>query len=106
MILHLILYLLQEVNSGQSHSKSLHSANCSVGTETENIQDQLNCNYASHVVDTNEHFISDAACSPSTCFQVQKSDHHQQILREELAATRIQTAFRGFLVLIFAASSM
>ncbi|XP_056165562.1 protein IQ-DOMAIN 5-like [Syzygium oleosum] len=87
----------QEVNSGQSHSKSLHSANCSVGTETENIQDQLNCNYASHVVDTNEHFISDAACSPSTCFQVQKSDHHQQILREELAAMRIQTAFRGFL---------
>ncbi|KAI6685371.1 hypothetical protein NL676_031284 [Syzygium grande] len=87
----------QEVNSGQSHSKSLHSANCSVGTETENIQDQLNCNYASHVVDTNEHFISDAACSPSTCFQVQKSDHHRQILREELAAMRIQTAFRGFL---------
>ncbi|XP_048136260.1 protein IQ-DOMAIN 5-like isoform X2 [Rhodamnia argentea] len=35
--------------------------------------------------------------SPSTCVKVQKTDHHQQILREELAATRIQTAFRGFL---------
>ncbi|XP_010045168.2 protein IQ-DOMAIN 1 isoform X1 [Eucalyptus grandis] len=87
----------EKVNGSQSHSKSLCSANCSVGTETENIHDQLNCNYASHVGDANEHFIPDPACSLSTCFDVQKTDHHQQILREELAAARIQTAFRGFL---------
>ncbi|KAG6789132.1 hypothetical protein POTOM_005222 [Populus tomentosa] len=41
--------------------------------------------------------VPDASESPSASLQVQDVAHNQQVLREEWAATRIQTAFRGFL---------
>jgi len=42
--------------------------------------------------------VSETAASPSTSFQVQCEPKDQQRMREEWAATYIQTAFRGFLV--------
>lgn len=41
----------------------------------------------------------EAADSPSSSLQVQDTDQSQLNAREERAAIRIQTAFRGFLVL-------
>ncbi|OWM69051.1 protein IQ-DOMAIN 1 [Punica granatum] len=58
-----------------------------------NFAAEFDCNAAAHVEEVNTSF---AVGTPSS-FQVQEASHSQQTLREEWAATRIQTAFRGFL---------
>lgn len=66
--------------------------------DADKLQEEFNNNIAASVDDANTQSIPDASESPSASCQVQETNHNPQILREEWAATRIQTAFRGFLV--------
>lgn len=62
------------------------------------LQDELNQNAAPPFVDANVRADADASCLPSISLQVEDAAQIQQNMSEEWAATRIQTAFRGFLV--------
>ncbi|EPS70508.1 hypothetical protein M569_04247, partial [Genlisea aurea] len=53
-------------------------------------------NQSEGIKDTNLQSGSDSACSPSS-LKLKNLPHYQQNVREEWAAIRIQTAFRGFL---------
>lgn len=55
-------------------------------------------NPAPPVGDASTQIIPDAADSPSASVQVHDTTQSQQNVKEEWAAIRIQTAFRGFLV--------
>lgn len=68
--------------------------------DTDKLQDEFEQNAAPQVGDANTNAIAETVGSPSDSLQVQNIVHDQQNIREEWAATRIQTAFRGFLVLI------
>lgn len=68
--------------------------------DTDNLQDESDQNAAPQVGDAGTNAIAGPAGSPSDSLQVQNIVHDQQNLREVWAATRIQTAFRGFLVLV------
>ena len=58
-------------------------------------------NAASPARDANTHATADAAGSPSGSLEVHDADAPlNEHAREEWAATRIQTAFRGFLVIV------
>ena len=83
----------------QRIEKVRHRRKHSVEINTDVLQEEFNQNAAPPVVDANNHSVVDAADSPSSSLQVQDSAQVQQNTREEWAATRIQTAFRGFLVL-------
>ncbi|XP_058214179.1 protein IQ-DOMAIN 5-like [Rhododendron vialii] len=61
------------------------------------IQDEFNQNATPPFVDASIRPDADASGSPSISLQVQDAAHVQQNMSEEWAATRIQTAFRGFL---------
>ncbi|KAJ0084162.1 hypothetical protein Patl1_30234 [Pistacia atlantica] len=80
-------------------SKFRHRRKHSVEIDTDNInlQDEFDQNAAPLVGDANINVIAETVGSPSYSLQVQNIVHDQQNLREEWAATRIQTAFRGFL---------
>lgn len=69
----------------------------SVDFDADKLQEEFKDNVAEPVGDAN-HSVLDASESPSASLQVQDVAHNQKALREEWAATRIQTAFRGFLV--------
>ncbi|KAJ7981251.1 Protein IQ-DOMAIN 1 [Quillaja saponaria] len=83
-----------------SGSKFQHRRRHSTEIENEKLQNEFD-NDAAVVPDANgdrnTHSILDIAESPPASHQSQVSAHNHQILREEWAATRIQTAFRGFL---------
>lgn len=81
-------------------SKFRHRRKHAVEIDTDKFQEEFNHNDTAPVDDANIQSALDTSESPSASFQVQDTSHNQQTLREEWAATRIQTAFRGFLVLI------
>ncbi|XP_057954326.1 protein IQ-DOMAIN 5 [Malania oleifera] len=77
--------------------KFRHRRKHSVEIDADILQNEFNHSPGSPVGDANKHLLLDAAGSPSRSLQVQDEDRDQQNVREEWAATYIQTAFRGFL---------
>lgn len=80
-------------------SRSQHRRKHAVEIDAEKLQNEFDQNVAPPAGDANLNAVSEAAGSPSDSLQVQNAAHNRQVVREEWAATRIQTAFRGFLVL-------
>ncbi|XP_010544323.1 PREDICTED: protein IQ-DOMAIN 1 [Tarenaya hassleriana] len=76
--------------------KSQHGRKHLVETESGKLQDGFEENIASSAGFSNMHSMKDSGVSPSTSLEVQDAAYQERI-REEWAATRIQTAFRGFL---------
>lgn len=90
----------KEENQGATASKSRHRRKHSVEFDADKIQEEFhnhNHNHNHNDGDANIRSIPDTSESPFDSLQVQDLAHNQQVMREELAATRIQTAFRGFL---------
>ncbi|KAK4855140.1 hypothetical protein QYF36_004403 [Acer negundo] len=78
-------------------SKFRHRRKHSVEIDADELRDEFDQN-TTPIGDTNINAIADAtAGSPSGSLHVQNTSQNQQNFREEWAATRIQTAFRGFL---------
>ena len=63
------------------------------------FQNKVNQNSADVVEDGHSNAVPDVIDSPSVSFQMQDSSQTKVLPREEWAAIRIQTAFRGILVL-------
>lgn len=80
-------------------SKFRHRRKHSIEFYTDKLQEELDQNAASPARDANTHAIADAAGFPSGSLEVRDVALNELVM-EEWAATRIQTAFRGFLVLI------
>ncbi|GLT48643.1 hypothetical protein SLA2020_222540 [Shorea laevis] len=79
-------------------SKSRHRRKHSVEIDSGKIQDELDQSAASLAADSNFQQTADAGVSsPLDSFEVQDTSPNEQFAKEEWAATRIQTAFRGFL---------
>uniref|UniRef100_A0A2N9FGX6 DUF4005 domain-containing protein n=1 Tax=Fagus sylvatica TaxID=28930 RepID=A0A2N9FGX6_FAGSY len=78
-------------------SKSRHRRKHSVEIDTDKLQYEFNHDAAPPVGDSNTQSNPDVAVSHSGSLQGQVSAHNEQSVREEWAAMRIQTAFRGFL---------
>lgn len=88
----------KEENQGATASKSRHRRKHSVEFDADKIQEEFhNHNHNHNDGDANIRSIPDTSESPFDSLQVQDIAHNQQVMKEELAATRIQTAFRGFL---------
>jgi len=62
---------------------------------------QGSCQTSELAEDADVRPLSDTAASPSSSLQVHYETEDQPKMREEWAATYIQTAFRGFLVQYF-----
>ncbi|OMO73223.1 IQ motif, EF-hand binding site [Corchorus capsularis] len=77
-------------------SKFRHRRKHSVEFDTSKLQEELDQSGTSPAGDGNAHAAADAAGSPSGSLEVHDAALNEQA-REEWAATRIQTAFRGFL---------
>ncbi|XVE59684.1 hypothetical protein DITRI_Ditri05aG0065700 [Diplodiscus trichospermus] len=77
-------------------SKIRHRRKHSVEFDSDKLQQELDNNAASPAADANTHATADAAGSPFGSPQVHGAALNE-LAREEWAATRIQTAFRGFL---------
>ncbi|KAE8691748.1 hypothetical protein F3Y22_tig00110882pilonHSYRG00116 [Hibiscus syriacus] len=77
-------------------SKFSHRRKHSVEFDTDKLQEELDQNAVPIARDVNTHATADAAGSPSGSLQVVDAAVNGLAL-EEWAATRIQTAFRGFL---------
>ncbi|KAI3829024.1 hypothetical protein L1987_03138 [Smallanthus sonchifolius] len=75
------------VNTG----KFRHRRKSSIEIKSDIVLNKLN------VEDGNSSATQDVTNSPSTTLQMQDSSQMEQHMREKRAATRIQTAFRGFL---------
>ncbi|KAI5575931.1 hypothetical protein BDE02_09G011300 [Populus trichocarpa] len=89
---------LDKEENGATASKSRHRRKHSVEFDADKIQEEFhNHNHNHNDGDANIRSIPDTSESPFDSLQVQDLAHNQQVMREELAATRIQTAFRGFL---------
>ncbi|KAE8674913.1 protein IQ-DOMAIN 1-like isoform X8 [Hibiscus syriacus] len=73
-----------------------HRRKHSVEVDTDKLQAELDQNAAPIVRDVNTHANAEAAGTPSGSLQVCDAAVNE-LTREEWAATRIQTAFRGFL---------
>uniref|UniRef100_A0A5B6ZM85 IQ-domain 5 n=1 Tax=Davidia involucrata TaxID=16924 RepID=A0A5B6ZM85_DAVIN len=86
----------KDENRMSSTGKFWHRRKHSVEIDTDILQDEFNQNAAPPVADTNIHSVPDVG-SPSSSLQVQDAAQIQQNMREEWAAIRIQTVFRGFL---------
>ncbi|KAK6138453.1 hypothetical protein DH2020_027773 [Rehmannia glutinosa] len=83
-----------------STGKIWHRRKHSVEIDNSVLENELNQNAVTALEDAkdaNFQSVSDSACSPSTSLPVQNTAQYQQSMREEWAAIRIQTAFRGFL---------
>lgn len=86
----------KDENKVRSVRKSRHRRNHSIEIDDNTLQeDQGQHNELPR--DANIRPVSDAAAFPSTSIQVQCEAEEQRRIREEWAATYIQTAFRGFL---------
>lgn len=83
----------------QRTGKIRHRRKQSIDIDNEKLENEFNHD-ATPFGDANIHSVTDVQHSPSTSRQVQDATYSHQIVREEWAATRIQTAFRGFLVII------
>lgn len=86
-------------------SRSQHRRKHCVEIDAEKLQNEFEQNIASPAGDANFNAVAEATGSPSDSLQVQNPTYNQQVVREERAATCIQTAFRGFLVLDFPLAS-
>ncbi|XVF69287.1 hypothetical protein PTKIN_Ptkin11bG0068900 [Pterospermum kingtungense] len=73
-----------------------HQRKHSVEFDTNKLQEELEQDAASPARDANTHVTADVAGSPSGSLEVHDAPLNEHA-REEWAATRIQTAFRGFL---------
>lgn len=89
------LQLWQRAAASKSHHQRTHSVEIDSGK----IQDELDQIAAPPAADTNFQHTADAGVSPSSSLEVQDTSPNEQCAKEEWAAIRIQTAFRGFLVL-------
>lgn len=87
---------MQRIAAG---SKFWHRRKHSVEINTDLLQVALDQNAAQQVGDVDLNSGPDPAGSPSGSNQAQDAVQVQQNAKEEWAATYIQTAFRGFLVL-------
>ncbi|TYH53763.1 hypothetical protein ES332_D09G123200v1 [Gossypium tomentosum] len=85
----------KKVNRGAT-SKFRHRRKHSIDFDTDKLQEGLDQNAASPARDANTQAIADAAGSPSGSLEVRDAALNELVM-EEWAATRIQTAFRGFL---------
>ncbi|KAB2065677.1 hypothetical protein ES319_A09G105400v1 [Gossypium barbadense] len=77
-------------------SKFRHRRKHSIEFYTDKLLEELDQNAASPARDANTHAIADAAGFPSGSLEVRDVALNELVM-EEWAATRIQTAFRGFL---------
>ncbi|KAI3461242.1 hypothetical protein Pfo_017905 [Paulownia fortunei] len=92
--------LENDENRSGSTGKIGHRRKHSVELDNSVLENELNQNVVTAIEDTKDaNFlsVSDSASSPSTSLQVQNAAQFQPNMREEWAAIRIQTAFRGFL---------
>lgn len=78
----------------QKTSKSRHRRKHSVELNADKLHDEVE-----NATTGDAYTVADVAGSPSGSNQVENTTHNQQNLTEDWAATHIQTAFRGFLVL-------
>ncbi|XP_050223953.1 protein IQ-DOMAIN 5 isoform X2 [Mercurialis annua] len=88
---------LEKDDNRTATSKLQNRRKHSVEFDADKLQEEFHGNVANPVGDATANSVSEASESFSASLQVQDVAHNQQICREELAATRIQTAFRGFL---------
>ncbi|KAE8727194.1 hypothetical protein F3Y22_tig00005856pilonHSYRG00122 [Hibiscus syriacus] len=86
----------EKEENGSATSKFSHRRKHSVEFDTDKLQEELDQNAVPIARDVNTHATADAAGSPSGSLQVVDAAVNGLAL-EEWAATRIQTAFRGFL---------
>ncbi|MBA0650625.1 hypothetical protein Goklo_018020 [Gossypium klotzschianum] len=91
-----IASLTGEVVKRGATSKFRHRRKHSIDFDTDKLQEGLDQNAASPARDANTQAIADAAGSPSGSHEVRDAALNELVM-EEWAATRIQTAFRGFL---------
>lgn len=83
----------------QRTGKFRHRKKLSVDFDADKLQDEFIPNAAPPLLHGNIHSFAEAASSPSSPCLGQDAAQVQPNMREDWAATRIQTAFRGFLVL-------
>ncbi|XP_062082445.1 protein IQ-DOMAIN 5 isoform X2 [Humulus lupulus] len=86
-----------EKDENRAGSKSRHRRKHSVEFDCDKLQCDSNPNAAPAVKDSSTQINPDAAGSPSSSLPVHDTAQSQLNVREEWAAIRIQTAFRGFL---------
>ncbi|XP_024017022.1 protein IQ-DOMAIN 1 isoform X2 [Morus notabilis] len=87
-----------EKDENRATSKSRHRRKHSAEFECDKLQYDIDPNDTSTSRDTSTpHLNQESADSPSSSLQVHEAVQSQQSDREEWAAIRIQTAFRGFL---------
>ncbi|GFP97168.1 protein iq-domain 1 [Phtheirospermum japonicum] len=84
-------------NNENRSGKSRHRRKHSVEIDNSVLETELNQNVATAIEDANLQSVSDSTSSASTSLQAQNASQFQPNMREEWAAIRIQTAFRGFL---------
>ncbi|CAA2956981.1 IQ-DOMAIN 1-like [Olea europaea subsp. europaea] len=87
----------KDENRTGSIDKIWHRRKHSVEIDANILQDEFNQDAVTSVEYPNFQQVSDSTSSPSASLQVQNAAQVQQEMREEWAAIRIQTAFRGFL---------
>lgn len=88
----------RSVGTGKSRHRRKHS----VEIDNNVLEKEFNQNMVAAIEETkaaNLRPVSEPAISPSTSLQFQNVAQTQLNMREEWAAIRIQTAFRGFLVI-------
>ncbi|KAM6576644.1 hypothetical protein CsatB_028481 [Cannabis sativa] len=86
-----------EKDENRAASKSRHRRKNSVEFDCDKLQCDTNPNAAPAVKDSSTQMKPDTAASPSSSLPVHETAESQMNVREEWAAVRIQTAFRGFL---------
>ncbi|KAF4347073.1 hypothetical protein G4B88_018129 [Cannabis sativa] len=86
-----------EKDENRAASKSRHRRKNSVEFDCDKLQCDTNPNAAPAVKDRSTQMKPDTAASPSSSLPVHETAESQMNVREEWAAVRIQTAFRGFL---------
>ncbi|CAN1251806.1 Protein IQ-DOMAIN 5 [Linum perenne] len=83
----------EKTENKTSTSTFRHRRKQSVDIGADTLQLEFNHSVAAVTADT----VPEASVSPATSNQLQDGNSNQQILQEEWASVRIQTAFRGFL---------
>lgn len=96
------IFNFSNIQRSGSTGKSRHRRKHSVEIDSRVLENEFNQKRVTAIDETkaaNFQSVSESASSPSTSLQVQNAPQIQQNMREEWAAIRIQTAFRGFLVI-------
>ncbi|KAH6831977.1 IQ-domain 5 [Perilla frutescens var. hirtella] len=92
--------LEKDENRSGGSGKSRHRRKHSVEIDNSVLENEFNQDVVTAIDETkaaNLKSVSNSTSSPSTSLPVQNADQVQQNMREERAAIRIQTAFKGFL---------